>query len=143
MIMGIAITLMSCKSERSNSIEFLNNINGKPNDYPFSKAVRTGNLLFLSGQIGKDPKTGKLVSGGIKAEADQVLENIKSVLKANGTGMGNVVKCTVILDDINDFADMNTVYKTFFFDNYPARTTFAGDLVGDAKIEIEAIAVID
>jgi len=107
---------------------------------PFSDATEYNGLLFLTGQIGKDHKAGKMVEGGIQAETRQVLTNIKDVLEANGSNMNQVLKCTVILSDINDFAAMNEVYRTFFKDNKPARTTFAANLVAGAKIEIEVVA---
>lgn len=107
---------------------------------PFSDATEYNGLLFLTGQIGKDHKAGKMVEGGIQAETRQVLTNIKDVLEANGSDMNHVLKCTVILSDINDFSAMNEVYRTFFKDNKPARTTFAANLVAGAKIEIEVVA---
>lgn len=108
---------------------------------PFSDATEYNGLLFLTGQIGKDHVAGKMVEGGIQAETKQVLTNIKDVLEANESDMNHVLKCTVILSDINDFAAMNEVYRTFFTDNKPARTTFAANLVAGAKIEIEVVAV--
>lgn len=108
---------------------------------PFSDAVEYNGLLFLTGQIGKDHKAGKMAEGGIQAETRQVLTNIKDVLEVNGSDMNHVLKCTVILSDINDFSAMNEVYRTFFKDNKPARTTFAANLVAGAKIEIEVVAV--
>lgn len=108
---------------------------------PFSDATEYNGLLFLTGQIGKDHKTGKLVEGGIQAETHQVLTNIKDVLEANGSDLENVLKCTVILSDIQDFSAMNEVYRTFFHKNKPARTTFAANLVAGARIEIDVIAV--
>lgn len=108
---------------------------------PFSDAVQVGNLFFLAGQVGMDQTTRKLVSGGIKAETKQTLENIKSVLEYHNMDMDAVVKCTVILSDIEDFAAFNEVYKTYF-PKKPARTTFAAKgLAVGAKIEIECIAV--
>jgi len=107
---------------------------------PFSDAVQVGNLFFLSGQIGMDHTTRTLVEGGIKAETKQTLENIKAVLEHHNMGMDNVVKCTVILSDINDFSAFNEVYKTYF-PQKPARTTFAAKgLAIGSKIEIECIA---
>ena len=97
-------------------------------------------MLFLTGQIGKDHKAGKMVEGGIQAETRQVLTNIKDVLETNGSDMNHVLKCTVILSDINDFSAMNEVYRTFFAENKPARTTFAANLVAGAKIEIDVVA---
>ena len=113
---------------------------GRTTKYPFSAAVETENLLFLSGQIGKDHIKGELVSGGIKAETKQVLENIKAVLEQHNSSLDRVVKCTVILADINDFQEFNSVYVQYF-PNKPARTTFAaGGLAANAKIEIDVIA---
>jgi 2-iminobutanoate/2-iminopropanoate deaminase len=107
---------------------------------PFSDAVETQSLVFLTGQIGKNHKTGELVQGGIKEETKQVILNIQDVLKQHKLGLNDVVKCTVILKDINDFSAFNAVY-TQYFTNKPARTTFAAsDLAGGAKIEIEVIA---
>ncbi len=91
-------------------------------------------------KIGKDHITGKIVEGGIEAETRQALENIKAVLEANGSDMSKVMKCTVILSNIKNFSKMNGIYRTFFAENLPARTTFAANLVGDAQIEIEVIA---
>lgn len=107
---------------------------------PFSDAVAYEDLLFLTGQIGKNHSTGEIVMGGIKAETKQVLTNIKDVLEANGSDLNHVIKCTVILSDIEDFAKMNEVYTTFFTSNKPARTTFAANLVAGAKIEVEVVA---
>jgi 2-iminobutanoate/2-iminopropanoate deaminase len=107
---------------------------------PFSDAVETEYLLFLAGQIGKDHKTGKLAEGGIEAETKQVIQNIKDVLKQHNLSLDNVVKCTVILKDIEDFKAFNTVYTTYFT-HKPARTTFAASgLAGGAIVEIDVIA---
>ncbi|MCF6349091.1 MAG: Rid family detoxifying hydrolase [Flavobacteriaceae bacterium] len=133
----------SCTTHHKTEIEFLKSKEEKKKELPFSDAVKVGDILFLAGQIGMDHSVRKLVDGGIKAETTQVLENIKAVLEANGSDLNHVVKCTVILADINDFAAMNEVYKTYFKDNFPARTTFAANLVAGAKIEIEAVAVIE
>ena len=130
--------MMSCQQNQSPSYNLSNrNIDSKT---PFSDAVIFGNTLYLTGQIGKDHTTGKIVEGGIEAETRQALENIKAVLEANGSDMSKVMKCTVILSDINNFSKMNGIYRTFFAENLPARTTFAANLVGDAQIEIEVIA---
>ena len=109
----------------------------------FSTAIRTGNLLFLSGQIGTKPGVSppQVVEGGIEAETRQAFENIKTVLGAAGLGLGDLVKCTVFLADINDYAAMNSVYVTFFPDDPPARSAMAGSgLALGAKVEIECIA---
>lgn len=107
----------------------------------FSKIVKVGEMYFLSGQIGKDPATNEVVPGGIEAETRQALENIKSVLNEYDVLLHNVVKVTVILDDIEDFAAFNSIYMEYF-PQKPARTTFAAEsLAKGAKIEIEVIAV--
>jgi len=133
----------SCTTPQKNKIEFLQSQEKTKLGLPFSDAVKVGDILFLAGQIGMDHSVRKLVDGGIKAETAQVLDNIKAVLEANESDLNHVVKCTVILADINDFTAMNEVYKTYFKDNFPARTTFAANLVAGAKIEIEAVAVIE
>ena len=96
--------------------------------------------MFLTGQIGKDHKKGNLVEGGIQAETKQTIENIKAVLEHHNLSLDNVVKCTVILSDINDFSAFNEVYIQYFTKK-PARTTFAAaGLAANAKIEIDVIA---
>ena len=108
---------------------------------PFSDAVRVGHILYLSGQIGTD-STGRVVAGGIGPETRQTLENIKAVLERNGSSMDRVVKCTVFLQDIADYAAMNQVYATFFPKDPPARSTVAGSgLALGARVEIECMAV--
>lgn len=110
---------------------------------PYSQAVRVGNLVFLSGQIPIDPSTGNFVEGGIAEQTEQALKNISAVLLAAGTSLENVVKTTVFLADMNDFAAMNEVYGRFFNENPPARATVeAARLPRDARVEIEAIAEI-
>jgi 2-iminobutanoate/2-iminopropanoate deaminase len=136
------ILIFSCTTSQKTELEFLRSKEEKKKDLPFSDAVKVGDILFLAGQIGMDHSVRKLVDGGIKAETRQALENIKAVLEANESEMDHIVKCTVILADIGDFAAMNEVYKTFFMDNFPARTTFSAGLVAGAKIEIEATAII-
>ncbi len=113
----------------------------KKQNAPFSDVVEVGNTLYLAGQIGMDHSVRKVVEGGVQAETRQAIENIKAVLEQHGSSLDNVVKCTVILSDINDFAAFNDIYKTYFT-NKPARTTFAASgLAANAKIEIECIAV--
>jgi 2-iminobutanoate/2-iminopropanoate deaminase len=110
---------------------------------PYSPGIRAGTLVFTSGQIGLDPATGKLVAGGIEAETRQALTNLKAVLEAAGSGLDEVVKVTLMLDDINDFGAVNEVYGTFFTQDPPARSAFqAGKLPIGALIEIEAVALI-
>ncbi|MBQ3656603.1 MAG: RidA family protein [Bacteroidales bacterium] len=109
---------------------------------PYSQAVKAGNMLFVSGQIPIDPKTGELSSGTIQEQTKLVLTNIGEILKAAGYGYENVVKTTCLLADIKDFQDMNSVYAEFFPQNPPARSAFAvKDLPKGARLEIEVIAV--
>ena len=108
---------------------------------PYSQAIQIGDLLFVSGQVPIDPSTGAIVEGDIKAQAQQSLNNLKAILTAAGTNMGAVVKTTVFLADMNDFAAMNEVYAQFFQEPFPARSAVqVGRLPKDAKVEIEAIA---
>ena len=108
---------------------------------PFSDVVEANGFLFLSGQVGMNHTTRTLVEGGIEAETKQCLENIKAVLEQHDSSLDHVVKCTVILKDIKDFAAFNAIYKTYF-PNKPARTTFgASGLAVGARIEIDVIAV--
>ncbi len=108
---------------------------------PYSQAIQIGQLLFTSGQVPIDPETGAIVEGGIQEQARQSLNNIKAILNAAGTNMGAVVKTTVFLQDMNDFAAMNEVYAEFFQEPYPARSAVqVGRLPKDALVEIEAIA---
>jgi len=111
---------------------------------PYSQAVRAGNLIFASGQIPIDPATGEFVSGEIAEQTEQVLRNISAVFEAAGASLNQVVKTTVFLADMDDFTAMNDVYARFFGEHRPARATVqAARLPRDAKVEIEAIAVVD
>jgi 2-iminobutanoate/2-iminopropanoate deaminase len=108
---------------------------------PYSQAIAAGDLVFCSGQVGLDPETGELVTGGVEAEAERALRNLTAVLDAAGCTFDDVVKTTVFLADIGDFAAVNAVYGRFMPDPPPARSTFAvGALPKGARIEIEAIA---
>ena len=115
-----------------------------PPTRPFSPAVRVGNLIFLSGQIGTSADAaGGLVSGGIEAETRQTMENIKDVLTRVGSSMDQVVKCTVMMADMAEWARMNTVYTTYFPNHKPARSALgANGLALGARVEIECIAAI-
>lgn len=111
---------------------------------PYSQAVCAGNLVFTSGQIPLAPATGEFVGGGVREQTEQVLKNLSAVLKAAGAELDQVVKTTVFLADMNDFAAMNEVYGRFFTSKPPARATVqAARLPRDARVEIEAIAVLD
>jgi 2-iminobutanoate/2-iminopropanoate deaminase len=109
---------------------------------PYSQAIEAGGLVFASGQIPIDPATGEFVVGGVAEETEQVLKNLTEVLKAAGCGLEDVVKTTVFLADMDDFAEMNGVYGRFFQNDPPARSTVqAARLPRDARVEIDAIAV--
>ncbi len=111
---------------------------------PYSAAVRVGNFVYTAGQIGIDPVTGEVVSGGVEAETRQALTNLKHILEAAGASLDDVVKTTVFLRDINDFAKMNAVYAEFFTANYPARSAVqAAALPKGVAVEIEAVAYIE
>lgn len=111
---------------------------------PYSQGVRAGNFVFVSGQIPIDPKTGEFPAGGIEEQAKQSLENLKAILAVEGYTMEDVVKTTVLLDDINDFAAANKVYAEYFTKDCPARACFAvAKIPKGALIEIEVIAYKD
>ena len=111
---------------------------------PYSQAVRAGNLLFLSGQLPLDPKTGTIVGEDIETQTKQVISNIKAVLEAGGLSLSNVVKTTVFMKDLQHFQKMNGVYKEFFTQDAPARSTFqVANLPMNALIEIESVAVFE
>lgn len=110
---------------------------------PYSQAVQSGSLLFTAGQIALNPATGEMVSGGVEAQTRQVLTNLKNILEAAGAGLGYVVKTTVFLQDMADFAAMNAVYAEFFPENPPARSTIAvAALPKGAAVEIEAVSML-
>ena len=108
---------------------------------PYSQAIRVGNLVFTSGQIPIDPATGSFVEGGIKEQTRQSLSNVRAILEETGLMMANVIKTTVFLADMADFADMNAVYAEFFSEPFPARSAVAvKTLPKGALVEIEVIA---
>jgi 2-iminobutanoate/2-iminopropanoate deaminase len=108
---------------------------------PYSQAIRAGSLLFVSGQIPIDPATGTLIEGDIRAQTHRVFENLGAILKAAGASFDHVVRTTVYLADMNDFAAMNEVYATYFGSPAPARATVqAARLPRDARVEIDVIA---
>lgn len=111
---------------------------------PYSPGLRAGNLLFLSGQVGFDPSTGVLVSDDITAQTDQVMRNIAALLTAAGVDFASVVRTTVFLADMNEFAAMNAVYARYVVDPPPARSTVqVAALPRNARVEIDVIAVVD
>ena len=110
---------------------------------PYSQAIRTESLVFCSGQVGIDPSTGDLVEGGVEAQADRALINLTAVLDAAGVGWSAVLKTTIFLADVADFAAVNAIYARFVPDPPPARSTVGvGGLPTGALVEVEAIAVI-
>jgi reactive intermediate/imine deaminase len=127
---------------QSATIDFLNSDKVASRNLPFSEAVRVGNLLYLSGQVGVAPGTLELVPGGIKQESRQTMENIRASLEAHGYKMRDIVKCTVMLADISEWAAFNEVYRTFFSDRYPARSAFGANLAHGARVEVECIAAV-
>lgn len=127
-------------SEPRPDVEYLTNERMK--NLPFSEAVRVGNMLYLSGQIGLD-SSGKLAPGGIAAETRQTMENIKAALERHGSSLDHVIKCLVMLADMNEWADMNAVYVTYFPNHLPARSAFGTNgLALGARVEIECVATV-
>lgn len=134
-------TVPAVASEPSRGVEFLNPPEAAAAEFPFSQAVRAGDTLYLSGQIGIDPKSGKLVEGGIAAESKQTMQNIRAALERHGHSMRDLVKCTAMLADIAEWGQFNDVYRTFFDGRFPARSALgANGLVLGARIEVECIA---
>ena len=110
---------------------------------PYSQAIKVENMVFCSGQIPIDPQTGEFVSDDVAEQTRQVLKNLSAVLEAAGANLNNVVKTTVFLADMNDFAAMNEIYAEFFSENKPARATVqAARLPRDARVEIDCIAIL-
>ena len=140
-IMIISVLTTSCREALTDTLVYHESHEPKKINAPFSDAVEANGFLFLAGQVGMDHTTRTLVEGGIKTETKQCIENIKAVLEHHGTSLDRVVKCTVILKDIDDFSAFNEVYTTYF-PNKPARTTFAASgLAVGSQIEIDVIAL--
>ena len=111
---------------------------------PYSQAIQVGNFVYTSGQIPIDPATGTFIEGGIKEQTRQSLSNVRAILEEAGLSMANVVKTTVFIADMADFADMNAVYAEFFAEPYPARSAVAvKSLPKGALVEIEVVATIE
>lgn len=141
--LGVLALLVAASGVAADKPQFLNSKRAQELDRPFSEAVRAGDYLFLSGQIGEDPATAKLVEGGLPAEARQTILNIKRVLEENGSSLGDVVKCTVFLADIAEWPAFNAVYREFFRKPFPARSALAASgLALNARVELECIAYI-
>jgi len=139
LVLVAALALSACASaSRAPEPAYLTPY-GAPR-YPFSPAVRVGDMLYLSGQIGTD-SSGRLVAGGVEAETRQTMENIRDVLARTGSSMDRVVKCTVMMADMKEWPAMNGVYATFFPTHKPARSAFGTTgLALGARVEIECLA---
>jgi reactive intermediate/imine deaminase len=135
-----ALLAAGCATHRAPDPEFLTPYG--PPQYPFSPAVRVGDMLYLAGQIGTD-SAGRLVAGGVEPETRQTLANIRDVLARTGSSMDRVVKCTVMLADMREWDRMNVVYATYFPKNKPARSALgANGLALGARVEIECWATV-
>jgi 2-iminobutanoate/2-iminopropanoate deaminase len=140
---GNFIKSQSKDAEKISSVNYYIAEERKNLNRPYSDAVRVGNTLYLSGAIGTMRGMNQLVTGGIEAETRQTLENIKQTLEANGTSLNEVVKCTVMLADISEWDKMNAIYRTYFPNNRPARSSLGvNGLVLNARVEIECIAAV-
>ncbi len=144
-VFALMIALACCASasaQKPAGVEYLNSGKVVPTTLPFSEAVRVGDTLYLSGQLGNIPGTLKLAPGGIKEESRQTMENIKTVLEAHGLAMRDLVKCTVMLADIGEWSVFNGVYQGYFTGRFPARSAFgANGLALGARVEVECVAV--
>tara|TARA_Y100000816_G_scaffold291721_1_gene284042 strand:+ start:964 stop:1434 length:471 start_codon:yes stop_codon:yes gene_type:complete len=128
---------------KSSHVKYLQSEAHAQSDAPYSQAVQVGDMIYLSGVIGRKPGEPDLPPGGITVETRQALTNVKTLLETYGSSMDKVVKCMCMLGDIGDYDDMNAEYKKFFPNNRPARSTFGVALPLNAKIEIECMAKID
>ena len=111
---------------------------------PYSQAIKANGFIFASGQIPLDPQTMQIIEGGVREQTERIMSNLKAVLEASGSSLDRVVKTTVFLADLNDFADMNEVYGRFFGDAPPARSTVeVARLPRDVRVEIDAVALTE
>lgn len=141
-IIASGVLAFACIPPAFAQVEFLNSGKVVKTSLPFSEAVKQGQVLYLSGQIGLDPASQTLVPGGISGETRQTMENIKTVLQAHGYAVSDVVKCTAFLADMGEFGDFNGVYARYFQKgHYPTRSTVAvNGLAMDARVEVECMA---
>ncbi|NNE04066.1 MAG: RidA family protein [Eudoraea sp.] len=141
MMAFLVVGIQSVRSQEQSNIVFHESHEVKKRTAPFSDVVEAGNLFFLAGQIGMDHGTRTMVEGSVQVETEQAISNIREVLQQHGLSLNNVVKCTVILSTMEDFAAFNEVYSKHFTKK-PARTTFAASgLARNAKVEIDVIAI--
>jgi len=146
-ICGVFFLQGSCQTEQTVEVlpfvEYLTSESASSSDLPFSDAVRVGQMLYLSGRIGVLPGSNVLALGGITGETKQVMDSMRNLLARNGSSMNNVVKCTVMLADIEEWAEMNSVYVTYFPEHKPARSAFGtSGLAMGARVEIECLATV-
>ncbi len=138
----ITVLIISCQAPQ-DQISYYRSTETDQMGLPFSDAVRVGNMLYLSGQIGNIPGEMQLVEGGLEAEARQTMESIKRVLEANGSSLDHAIKFTVFIDDISRWSEFNKVYIEYFDENLPARSAFGAEgLALGAAVEVECIAYI-
>ncbi|MEJ0086134.1 MAG: Rid family detoxifying hydrolase [Pseudomonadota bacterium] len=134
---------LAADKPKSSAVEYLSSEQTLKANLPFSEAVRVGNTLYLSGVIGFTPGTRTLVPGGIEGQTRQVMETIKTVLERNGSSLDHVVKCTVMLADMSEWAKMNAIYVTYFTKHFPARSALGvNGLALGALVEVECIATV-
>jgi 2-iminobutanoate/2-iminopropanoate deaminase len=142
-VLAITTTATGADSSAAAKAEFLNSPQAAQRDLPFSEAVRAGDFLFLSGALGFDDATGKVVPGGIVPETRQTLKHIKDSLERHGASLSDVIKCTVFLADIAEWPAFNNVYREVFKKPYPARSALgASGLALGARVEVECIAYV-
>ncbi len=138
---ALVLFLTACQQPKTLQIQHYQSENTKKMDLPFSDAVIVGDMIYLSGNLGNVPGTFKLVEGGIRAEAKQTMENIKTVLAANGATMDDIVKCQVFIADIKEWSTFNEEYVKFFPNKKPARSALgANGLALGARVEVECMA---
>ena len=142
-ILSILILFVACTNQTYNDAGYFVSETSKELNFPFSDASIVGNIIYVSGQVGSEPGTREIVDGGIAAETTQTLDNINMILNDLGSNSDKIFKCLCMLENINDYTEMNKAYTMFFNgrDNLPSRSTFAGSgLALGAKIEIECWA---
>ena len=141
---AIFILVGSVSVLADDQVSYLVSPETKKLNLPFSDAVRVNNMIFMSGQLGVEPGSFKLVEGGIENETRQIFKNMKGVLESNESSLSNIVKCTVMMGDIGEWPKFNQVYVTYFPDDKPARSSFgANGLALGASVEMECWAVVN
>ncbi|MDP6028150.1 MAG: Rid family detoxifying hydrolase [Pseudomonadales bacterium] len=141
---AIFILVGSVSVLADDQVSYLVSPETKKLNLPFSDAVRVNNMIFMSGQLGVEPGSFKLVEGGIENETRQIFKNMKGVLESNESSLSNIVKCTVMMGDIGEWPKFNQVYVTYFPDDKPARSAFgANGLALGASVEMECWAVVN